>query len=103
MTDQRHASAFSSPQEMERESTRMITTQPVLLEIGGALARQRFRAAAVALLSALETYARGEFVALTAKFYAEARRLVDQRTDKEGLSRTARPLSSCTCADYDKR
>jgi len=51
VTDQYHAQALVLAHELEAAGTRMVTTQPVLLEIGNALAKQRYRAAALQLLA----------------------------------------------------
>ena len=52
--DQFHERAVTVAKELRRQKTRLITTRAVLLEIGNALSGQRFRAAAVKLLDALE-------------------------------------------------
>jgi predicted nucleic acid-binding protein len=46
-TDQFHNRALTLATELEAAGARMVTTRAVLLEIGNALARQRYRAAAV--------------------------------------------------------
>ena len=64
--DTAYAIALSSPQDLfhrrankladriEAEGTRLVTTRAVLLEIGNALPKQRYREAAIRLLVALE-------------------------------------------------
>jgi predicted nucleic acid-binding protein len=54
VSDQLHAQAVDLAEEIEAAGTRLVTTQAVLLEIGNALAKRRYRPAAVQLLSALE-------------------------------------------------
>lgn len=52
--DQFHEKAVTVAQQLRMYRTKLITTRAVLLEIGNALSSQRFRAAAVKLLDALE-------------------------------------------------
>ena len=52
-------------EQMERDSTKIITTRAVLLEIGNALGKQSYRAGAVALLQALEADVNVEIMPLT--------------------------------------
>jgi predicted nucleic acid-binding protein len=61
----------------------MITTRAVLLETGNALSKRRYRAAAVALLSAMERDPSIEIVPLSADIYAESLELYRARPDKE--------------------
>jgi predicted nucleic acid-binding protein len=53
-TDQFHGRALRLAENLEAARVRLVTTRAVLLEIGNALSRQRYRAAAVSLLLALE-------------------------------------------------
>jgi predicted nucleic acid-binding protein len=68
---------------MQRAQTRLITTEAVFVEIGNALAKSRFRAAGVQLLSSLATDPQVEIVAVTTELLAQAWHLYQQRTDKE--------------------
>jgi predicted nucleic acid-binding protein len=52
-TDQFHGRALRLATELESTRARLVTTRAVLMEIGNALSRQRYRAAAVSLLQAL--------------------------------------------------
>jgi predicted nucleic acid-binding protein len=60
-----------------------VTTRAVLLEIGNALARLRFRAAAIEVLEAVESDPRIRIVSLSDELYAEALSLFRTREDKE--------------------
>jgi predicted nucleic acid-binding protein len=53
-TDENHIRAVELAQQLEASRTQLITTRAILLEIGNALAKVRYREAAVKLLSALE-------------------------------------------------
>lgn len=106
-TDRHHARAVTLAQEMQRAGTRLITTEAVFVEIGNALARQRYRPAAVQLLSSLATDPQVEIVAVTSELLSEAWRLFQLRADKEwGLTdcisfvvMTARGLHEALTAD----
>ena len=53
--DAHHAKAVLLSESLEREEARLITTQAVVLEIGNALAKLRYRKAAIELLESLES------------------------------------------------
>jgi predicted nucleic acid-binding protein len=82
-SDQLHSWAVDLAQQLEENQTRMVTTQAVLLEIGNALSKLRYRAAAVELLSSLEADPAVEIVPLSAGLYTEAFDLFRERPDKE--------------------
>jgi len=48
-SDERHEQAEELAEQLEAEQTRLVTTQAVLLEIGNALSKKRYRKAAVEL------------------------------------------------------
>jgi len=50
---------------LEAEKTRLVTTRAVLLEIGNALSKKRYRKAAVKLLDALEQDSQVEIILLS--------------------------------------
>ncbi len=81
--DAHHARAVELAEQLELQQTRLITTRAVLLEIGNALARQRYRPAAAQLLDALEHDPQVECVPLTDEFYQQAFELFRNRPDKE--------------------
>jgi uncharacterized protein len=65
ITDQNHVLAVKLANQIETNRTRLVTTQAILLEIGNALSKQRYRAAAIQLLESLETDPSVEIVLLT--------------------------------------
>jgi len=65
-TDQFHDRALNLVTELEAARTRLVMTRAVLLEIGNALSRQRYRAAAIRLLQSLEADPSVEVLPLTA-------------------------------------
>jgi hypothetical protein len=82
-TDQFHGRALRLAEELEAARARLVTTRAVLLEIGNALSRQRYRAAAVSLLQALEADSGVEVLPLSEELYVRALRLYCTRSDKE--------------------
>lgn len=81
--DRHHAAALALADEMQRAKTRLITTEAVFVEIGNALAKQRYRAAGVQLLSSLASDPQIEMVTVTTELLNQAWRLYQQRADKE--------------------
>jgi len=82
-SDSFHQQAVQLASELEAAKTRLITTRAVILEIGNALAKQRYRQAAVKLLNALEADPNVEIVPLSEDLYARAVKLYRERPDKE--------------------
>lgn len=82
-SDDLHSQAILLADSLECSSTRLVTTQAILLEIGNALAKQRHRSAAIALLLAIETDAQIEVVPITQDFYSRGFQLYSTRLDKE--------------------
>lgn len=82
-SDQLHSRAVELADDIQRHSRRLITTRAVLLEIGNALSKQRYRAAAVELLSSLESDPTVEIVPFTNDLYLQAFDLFRNRPDKE--------------------
>jgi uncharacterized protein len=83
VTDQNHLRAVKLANQIEIKRTRLVTTQAILLEIGNALSKQKYRAAAIQLLESLETDSSVEVVLLTNSLYRLAFNLFKQREDKE--------------------
>jgi len=81
--DAHHAQAVVLAQQLEEAGTQIVTTVGVVLEIGNALSRLRYRKAAVALLSALESDAKIEVVSASEELCEQAFELFQQRMDKE--------------------
>jgi predicted nucleic acid-binding protein len=83
VTDRHHPRAVKLANQIETQKTRLVTTQAILLEIGNALSKQRYRAAAIQLLESLHTDPSVEVVSLTDGLYRLAFSLFKQRKDKE--------------------
>lgn len=82
-SDANHDRAVELAERLEREQAKLVTTQAVLLEIGNALSRRRYREAAVQLLEALEQDPQVECVPLTDELYRHAFDLFRNRPDKD--------------------
>ena len=82
-SDSCHQQAVQLASELEAEKTRLITTRAVILEVGNALAKQRYRHAAVKLLNALEADPNIEIIPLSEDLYGRAVKLYRERPDKE--------------------
>jgi len=83
ITDQNHARAVKLANQIETDKTRLVTTRAILLEIGNALSKQKYRVAAIQLLESLETDPGVEVVLLTNSLYRLAFNLFKKREDKE--------------------
>lgn len=81
--DHYHQRAISLADELEALKTHMVTTRAVLLEIGNALSKQRYRQAAQALLESLEADPNVEIISFSEALYAQALQLYCKRPDKE--------------------
>ena len=82
-SDQLHTRAVALAEQLEAARTHLVTTQAVLLEIGNALSKRRYRAAAVELLSSLEADPLVVIVPFAPGLYTEAFDLYRSRLDKE--------------------
>jgi uncharacterized protein len=78
-----HARALSLADQLEAQATRLITSRPVLLEIGNSLAKLRYRSSAARILTSLEADPSVEIVPLTDELYHGAFQLYRDRSDKE--------------------
>ena len=83
VTDQYHRKAEFLARQIETEAIPLITTRAVILEIGNALARLRYRASAIELLDSLEEDPNVKIVPLSEELYNRAMELYRQRPDKE--------------------
>ncbi|MBD2278512.1 type II toxin-antitoxin system VapC family toxin [Aphanizomenon flos-aquae] len=83
ITDQSHARAVELAEQIESQNSYLVTTQAILLEIGNALSKQRYRTAAIQLLESLESDPNVEIVPLTNELYNAAFQLFRSRQDKE--------------------
>jgi hypothetical protein len=82
-TDEYHERALLLADQLEAQGTKLVTTRAVVLEIGNALAKQRYRQASVELLESLEHDPNVEIIPLTEELYERAFDLYRRRPDKE--------------------
>ncbi len=78
-----HTRATNLADQLEDNQTRLITTRAVLVEIGNALARLRYRAVGIQLLVSLESDPNIMIVPFTENLYHQASELYRARPDKE--------------------
>ena len=71
-SDQHHNHALKLSEQLETENTRLITTTAILLEIGNALSKKRYRQSAAELLISLEQDKTVEIVPITDELYQKA-------------------------------
>lgn len=83
VNDLLHVSALSLADQLQAQATRLVTSRPVLLEIGNSLAKLRYRFSAARILTSLEEDPSVEIVPLTDELYHEAFQLYRERSDKE--------------------
>ena len=83
-SDKHHQQALTLAREIEIDpAIRLVTTCAALLEIGNALARQKYRSIAVQLLNALENDSTVAIIPLSEALCAAAMQLFQARADKE--------------------
>jgi len=78
--DQYHQQAIVLADQLETAKTRLITTRAVVLEIGNALAKLRYRQAAIKLLNALERDPNVEIVPLSEQVYRTSNATLSRAT-----------------------
>ena len=78
-----HDQAVQLANILEESSARLVTTRAVMLEIGNALSKERYRQAAIALLDALEADPGVEVVPLSEELFSRAVALFRQCEDKD--------------------
>jgi predicted nucleic acid-binding protein len=83
VNDPNHEKALLLADELESNVTRLVTTRAVMLEIGNALSKQRFRKAAGELMQSIEEDPRVEITELTNALYTSGLQLYRARKDKE--------------------
>lgn len=83
ITDQNHGKAVELATQLEIRQTQLVTTDAILLEIGNALSKSKYRRAAIQLLESLEHDANVQIVPLTQDLYLAALMLFKERPDKE--------------------
>ena len=82
-SDEHHERAEILAEQLEAEQTRLVTTRAILLEIGNALSKKRYRKAVIELLDALEQDPQVEVVPLSEELFEQALELFRNRPDKE--------------------
>ena len=82
-SDEHHDRAEELAEHLEAEATRLVTTRAVLLEIGNALSKKRYRKAALELLDVLDQDPLVEIVSLSEELYKQALELFRNRPDKD--------------------
>ena len=78
-----HNRAVELAEQVRAPGVRLVTTRAIILEIGNALSKQRYRQAAVKLLDALEADSTVEILPMSEQLYDRAWRLYRERPDKE--------------------
>ena len=81
--DQFHKRAVDLSFKLSETNSEIITTQAILLEIGNALAKKKYRLSAVNILQQLESDTRTAIVGLTPELHDRAFELFSSRMDKE--------------------
>lgn len=82
-TDLHHSRALALADRVAKADIPLVTTRAVLLEIGNALAKLRYREAAGRLLEALESDPQVEIVPMNDDLYRRGFELYRSRMDKE--------------------
>src|SRR5215210_89476 len=70
--DEHHRRAEELAEQLEAAGTQLVTTRAILLEIGNALSKLRYRQAAIRLLNALEHDRNVEIISVTEELYEQA-------------------------------
>jgi uncharacterized protein len=83
VNDLLHARAKGLADQLETDKIRLVTSRPVLLEIGNSMAKLRYRSAGTRILTALDADPYVEIVPLNEKLYHRAFLLYRERRDKE--------------------
>ena len=81
--DRYHQQAVAISEKLEVEGTHIVTTRAVILEIGNALSKQRYRSAAIELLTSLAEDSTVEIIPLSEELFERALRIYQSRQDKE--------------------
>lgn len=81
--DRYHKRAVILAEELESAKTPLITTRAVMLEIGNALSKKKYRQAGVKLLQSLEHDPNVAVIPMSESLYNEAFRLYRECSDKE--------------------
>jgi len=82
-SDEHHNRAVELSEQLEIEQTQLITTVAILLEIGNALSKRRYRQAAIELLNALEQDPQVEIVSISDELFRQSFEMFSNRPDKD--------------------
>jgi len=82
-SDAYHEKALELLKEIRALGIQMVTTHAIVLEIGNALARLRYRSLAIAALDSMETDDKVKIIPLTEDLLETGYKLFRSRTDKE--------------------
>jgi uncharacterized protein len=81
--DQHHGQAMRLAEKLDVESTQLVTTRAVFLELGSALSKPRYRQRACEMFELLENDERILMIELEPPLLARSRNLFCERPDKE--------------------
>lgn len=81
--DHNHVQALTLAREIQTSRIRLVVTRAVMLEIGDALGKQRFRSGVVKLLLSFEKDPYMEIIEITPELYQKTFKLYRERPDKE--------------------
>ena len=81
-TDDYHHKALVIAQQLKASKTPLVTTRAIILEIGNALSKQKYRSKSIKLLSSLEKDKTVTVIPLSEILYQKAFQLYCQRNDK---------------------
>ena len=81
--DQYHQRAVALSEKLESERTRLVTARAVIVEIGNALSKQKYRSAAIELLTSLKDDPTVEIIPLSEELFERAFSFYQSRQDKE--------------------
>ncbi len=82
-SDALHEQAEALADQIEATRSRMITTRGVLLEIGNALSKRKYRDSSIRLLDSIQNDSQIEIVTITDDLFFRGFRLYRSRPDKE--------------------
>lgn len=81
--DQYHQRAVAISEKLEIDGTQLVTTRAVIIEIGNALSKQKYRDAAIELLTSLKEDPTVEIIPLSEELFERAFSFYQSRQDKE--------------------
>ena len=82
-TDQFHNKAILLADQLREQEIRIVTTRAIMMEIGNAFSKQRFRTIAIKLLQSMDNNQDIEIIPFSEQLYQQAFNLYCERPDKE--------------------